>query len=309
MFHTCVFCGTRLRANDRLEHFQVGRRVAYDPERGRLWAVCDACGRWNLAPFEERWEALEELERFATDRARVLVRTDNVALLTAGGLDLVRVGRARLAEEAWWRYGRAMVRRRSAAALLLTLDFLLLPVFTPLVRHQTFGRFACAGEGTCAACGASAAYRLTWTEAGRGRLSLDAEGRPALSLLCVRCGTLEPGAGLTLTGADAERVMRGYLAQAHFSGASRKVVGKAADAIDAAGSAGEFVREVARGGPRLWQLEQQVPRSLALEIALNDDAERRLLRGEAEAVERQWEEEERIAAIADGELVFLPEEN
>jgi len=308
MFHTCVFCRSALPANDRLEHFPVGRRVAYDPERGRLWAVCGACGRWNLAPFEQRWEALEELERLAAGRARVLARTDNVALLTAGGLDLVRVGRAKLTEEAWWRYGREMQRRRGAAALLMAMDLLILPVFTPLARHQAYGRFAFQGDGLCVACGVSTARRLTWQEAGRGRLSLDAEGRPSLSLGCTRCGAAGPGAGLTLTGVDAERVMRGFLARAHFAGAPREVLDGAADAIDAAGSAGGFVREVARGGPWLWQLEQGAPRSLALEIALNDDAERRLLRAEAQIVEKQWEEEERIASIADGELVFLPED-
>jgi hypothetical protein len=298
MFHTCIFCGSALPENDRLEHFPVGRRVAYDPERGRLWAVCGACGRWNLAPFEERWEALEELERLATGPARALARTDNVALLTAPGLDVVRVGRAKLAEESWWRYGREMQRRRRGAVLLSVLDFLLLPVFTPLAIHQAFGRFVPAGERTCAACGTTAG-RHTWREFGRGRLSLDAEGRPALCLWCIDCGVSEPGAGLTITGVDAERAMRRFLAHAHFAGASRKELGKAADAIDAAGSAVDYVREVARGGPPLWQLEQSVPRSLALEIALNDDAERRLLRTEAAMVERQWEEEERIAAIAD----------
>jgi hypothetical protein len=218
------------------------------------------------------------------------------------------VGRARLAEEAWWRYGRELQRRQAGAVLLGVLDALILPVFTPLAMHQAFGRFVPVGESVCAACETTAG-RYTWREFGRGRLSLDAEGRPALCLWCVDCGVSEPGAGLTLTGANAERAMRRFLAHAHFAGASRKLLGRAADAIDAAGSAGDFVRAVARDGPSLWQLEQRSPRSLALEIAFNDDAERRLLRGEAEAVERQWEEEERIAAIADGELVFLPRES
>jgi hypothetical protein len=264
------------------------------------------CGRWNLAPFEERWEALEELERFAAGRARVLARTENVALLTSAGLDVVRVGQAKLAEEAWWRYGRDMLRRRRSAALLVALDLLIFPIFTPLARHQAFGRFAYVGEGRCGACGVSSVYRVTHQEVGRGRLSLDDAGRPMLGLWCASCGASEPGAGLTLTGHDAARVMRAFLAHAHFGGAPRGVVGEAADAIDAAGSAGDYVCEVARGGPWLWQLEQAAPRSLALEIALNDDAERRLLRAEARAVEKQWEEEERIAAIADRELVFLP---
>ncbi|MFL5383409.1 MAG: hypothetical protein ACJ8GN_12900 [Longimicrobiaceae bacterium] len=299
MFRTCVFCGSALPGNDRLEHFPVGRRVAYDPERGRLWAVCGMCGRWNLAPFEERWEALEELERLATGPARTLARTDNVALLSAPGLDLVRVGPARLAEEAWWRYGRDLLRRRRSAALLLALDLLVLPVFTPLARHQAFGRFAHLGEGACPKCGAAGVTRLTWHEVGRGRLALDGEGRMAIELGCLRCGASEPGAGPTLTGAEAQRVMRGFLAWAHFAGAPRETVAASARAIDAAGSAEGYVREVARAGSPLWQLEQSAPRSLALEIALNDDAERRLLRGEAAMVERQWEEEERIAAIAD----------
>ena len=306
MYRACVFCGTPLPANDRLEHFPVGRRVAFDAERGRLWAVCGACGRWNLAPIEERWEALEELERLAAGGARVLARTDHVALLAAPGVDLVRVGRALLAEEAWWRYGREMQRRGRSAALLLALDLLVLPIFTPLARHQAFGRFACAGDGACTACGAAGARRVTWTEAGRGRLSLGADGRASLTLPCLRCGAAGPGAGPTLAGAEAERVLRGYLAHAHFGGARKDVVARAADAIDAAGSAPDYVREIAAGGARLWELGQTSPRSVALEIALNDDAERRLLRAEARMLERQWEEEERIAAIADRELSFLP---
>ncbi len=69
MTRVCFFCQRALPANDSLEQFPVGRRVAFDPERGRLWAVCPACARWNLAPIEERWEALEELEKLACDRA------------------------------------------------------------------------------------------------------------------------------------------------------------------------------------------------------------------------------------------------
>jgi hypothetical protein len=309
MFRSCVFCRTPLPANDRLEHFPVGRRVAFEAARGRLWAVCGACGRWNLAPIEERWEALEELERIAADRARVLARTDHVALLAAPGLDLVRVGPAPLKEEAWWRYGREMQRRGRAAALLLSLDFLLLPVFTPLARHQAFGRYAASGDGTCAACGTPAPPRLTWTEAGRGHLSLDAAGQPTVALPCPRCCAIGEGSGRVLAGAEAERVLRGFLARAHFSGASRKLVGHATDAIAAAGGAPAFVRDVAGRGVRLAAAELRTPETIALEIALNDDAERRLLRAEAAMVERQWAEEEHIAAIADRELVFLPRDS
>ena len=74
--------------------------------------VCRSCRRWSLTPIEERWEALEELEKLSRDKARLLSQTDNIALLRAGPLEIVRVGKAELTEEAWWRYGRELVSRR-----------------------------------------------------------------------------------------------------------------------------------------------------------------------------------------------------
>ena len=118
MFSRCLFCHRDLPANEALEHYPYGRRLAYDPVRGRLWAVCPACRRWNLAPIEERWEALEELEKTVKDRSRLLSQTDNIALLRAGELEIVRVGRANLTEEAWWRYGAELVKRRRMYQLL-----------------------------------------------------------------------------------------------------------------------------------------------------------------------------------------------
>ena len=60
MYSTCLFCAGSLGRNDVIERLPVGRRVAFDPSKGRLWVVCPRCARWNLTPFEERWEALEE---------------------------------------------------------------------------------------------------------------------------------------------------------------------------------------------------------------------------------------------------------
>ena len=93
----CIFCHQPLPANDAVEHFPLGKRVAFDPGRGRLWAVCPSCGRWNLAPFEDRWEALEELEKARRDSGRVLASTENIALIQVPGVEVVRVGDARLA--------------------------------------------------------------------------------------------------------------------------------------------------------------------------------------------------------------------
>src|SRR5688572_10191764 len=93
MYSTCLFCASRLGSNDVVERFPVGRRVAFDAIKGRLWAVCLSCTQWNLAPLEERWEAVESCEQmFRSTRLRT--STDNVGLARhRSGLELVRVGR------------------------------------------------------------------------------------------------------------------------------------------------------------------------------------------------------------------------
>jgi hypothetical protein len=48
------------------------------------------------------------------------------------------------------------------------------------------------------------------------------------------------------------------------------------------------------------------PVRLALEMALHEDDERRAMAGELGALYARWEEAERIARIADGELTRLP---
>ena len=58
MYSTCIFCHAGLGSNEAIEHFPVGRRLAFDAAKGRLWVVCSACERWNLSPLEERWEAI-----------------------------------------------------------------------------------------------------------------------------------------------------------------------------------------------------------------------------------------------------------
>jgi hypothetical protein len=63
MYATCLFCDARFRANDEVEAMPLGRRLAFDAAKGRLWVVCARCQQWNLAPLDERWEAIEESER------------------------------------------------------------------------------------------------------------------------------------------------------------------------------------------------------------------------------------------------------
>jgi len=111
LYSTCLFCHAGLGSNEVIETFPVGKRLAFDAEKGRLWAVCPRCGRWNLTPLEERWEAVEACER--RFRGTVLrTSTDNIGLTRLReGLDLIRVGRPLRPELASWRYARTFQRR------------------------------------------------------------------------------------------------------------------------------------------------------------------------------------------------------
>ena len=113
MYSTCIFCGSALGENESIEHFPVGRRLAFDAEKGRLWVVCGACSRWNLTPLEERWEAVEECERRFRGTT-IRTSTENVGLATLpDGTELVRIGRPLRPEFAGWRYGSRFAARRS----------------------------------------------------------------------------------------------------------------------------------------------------------------------------------------------------
>src|SRR4051812_46335370 len=117
MYSTCLFCHANLGANHAVEHFHVGRRLAFDPAKGRLWVVCQKCERWNLTPIEERWEAIEECERtFGATKTRVSTDEIGLARITEG-LELVRIGKPQRPEFAAWRYGDQFGRRRRISYL------------------------------------------------------------------------------------------------------------------------------------------------------------------------------------------------
>ncbi|MGH7553317.1 MAG: hypothetical protein ACREMQ_09880, partial [Longimicrobiales bacterium] len=166
-----MFCRGELGSNSTVERFPGARRLAYDPFRGRLWGVCRACSRWTLAPIETRWEALEELERLTKDRARLLAQTENVGLLVVGDVEIVRVGRAELREEAWWRYGkelrrrtlesRRIAKRGKLKEALVSLAVVGVPIWgfrssedwVDRARDKRFGRLAWRGRALCDRCG------------------------------------------------------------------------------------------------------------------------------------------------------------
>src|SRR5579862_5138045 len=118
MYATCLFCNKPLGANEALETFPVGKRLAFDAAKGRLWVVCPHCERWNLSPLEERWEAIESAERQFRDTRR-RVSTDNIGLAKLrDGTTLVRIGQPLRPEFAAWRYGDQFGRRRRRQVLI-----------------------------------------------------------------------------------------------------------------------------------------------------------------------------------------------
>src|SRR5437660_1047085 len=54
MYQTCAFCNAQLDGDGGPSGLGVGRRIAFDEWRGRLWVICRACGRWNLTPLDDR---------------------------------------------------------------------------------------------------------------------------------------------------------------------------------------------------------------------------------------------------------------
>ncbi len=329
MYTRCLTCATPFEANEQLAHLPHGRRLAFDPQRGRLWAICRTCRRWSLTPIEDRWEALEELEKLATDKARLLSQTDNIALLKVGPLEIVRVGKAQLTEEAWWRYGRELTSRKrqwdklgiagtlAAGAVVAggwaTGGMTMLGVWLIMghgsetvrdgARWLRFGGAAWRGERSCEICG-FALRSVSFRDRGAlGLFPMDDAGGIELVARCPHCGSYLEG-GLHLRGQEAERTLRRVLAYHHFAGASERRVVSAARLIQEAGSPQDLARIVVKGGRRLGDLQRTG--GIALEIAANEASEQRLLELELAELEAHWKREEELASIIDGELTPMP---
>lgn len=329
MYTRCLVCATPFEPNEQLEYLPLGKRLAFDPGRGRLWAICRSCRRWSLTPIEERWEALEELDKLATDKARLLSQTDNIALLRSGPLEIVKVGRAQLTEEAWWRYGRELTARKrswdklgfagtvAAGAVVAggwaTGGMTLLGVWLIMghgsetirdgARWLRFGSDAWRGKAHCSKCG-HLMRAVSYGE--RGSLGIFPGGSPGqieLVARCPRCGQYREG-GLHLEGHEAERTLKRVLAYHHFAGASERRVVNATRLIQAAGSPQALARIVVKDGKRLGDLQRTG--AIALEIAANESSEQALLELELAELEAHWRREEELASIVDGELTPLP---
>ena len=325
MYSTCLFCHAALGTNEVIEHFPVGRRLAFDSSKGRLWVVCRTCERWNLSPLEERWEAIEECER-QFHGTRMRVSTDNIGLAKLSeGLELVRVGPALRPEFAAWRYGDQFGRRRRRTMLQAGLGLGALGAVAAggIAAGAGIGfgwiffrsaRFVIEGNPRTVVGhvpgndGRLIAVRRSHLKHTRWRIDSESE-EPSLAIAFKRAGLI------TLTGDEARRQAGILIVHANRRGGTRKQVQAAVERIQEAGSAEAVVAAMAtrRQPPPVWSKRSEAAdvepfgisqeRRLAFEMALHEEQERRALEGELKALEQSWREAEDIAKIADDLLL------
>ena len=332
MYSTCLFCNRPLGANETFPTFPVGKRLAFDAAKGRLWVVCPRCERWNLTPLDERWEAIERAEELYRDTRR-RVATEQIGLAKLrDGTELVRIGEPLRPEFAAWRYGDQFGRRRRRQILVAGAG---LGALGALVVG---GAVAGVGIGSFA-----------WMIAQFGRAAV--QGNPETVVARVRAAdrvldvrrrhlaetTLMRGSGAPIAihlrhkngatdfeGEDALRVAAIVIPHVNRFGGAKQTIAQAVNSLESSGGAEGFMERASRtlegrtaptrrgrwGRGRGWNAKlegglfslSQVDR-LALEMALHEESERRVLRGELTALERAWRDAEEIAAIADDLLV------
>ena len=316
MFQTCIYCLKPLGANASIERFPVGRRLAFDAAKGRLWVVCRSCERWNLSPLDTRWEAIEDCERAFRD-TRMRVSTDNIGLARlAEGLELVRVGAPQRPEFAAWRYGDQFGRRRRRAILIGG------GVAAAVTGVLVAGAAAGIGIGGFGGLwgnipnmiNAARKVKLR-TEDGRlltvrgtdfmkaRLLGASLTGAPQLSIKLKRQVEV-------FEGAEALRLAGRLLPAINAYGGGKKTVQEAVRDLDERrGSEAYLAQYFGAAGPVDKKGRPKpvatlpAPTRLALEMALHEEAERRAIEGELTLLEAAWEEAEEIANISDNLLV------
>ena len=313
-----MFCRKPLGTNEVVESFPVGRRLAFDSVRGRLWVVCTKCERWNLTPLEERWEAVEACERLFRD-TRIRVSTDNIGLARhPEGLTLVRIGEPMRPEFAAWRYGDQFGRRRRRAIMYGT-------AAAVVIGGVVVG-------GTVAGVGAGVISQVpNWFNIWQSRrtvVKLRPEADRVIKLnnhdllgTRVRPAGDEQGFRLQIRkgkrktwhdGAEAHRFAAAILPRMNASGGASGAVQNAVGLIENTGHPERFLARIAEGqrfedkkGVPGYVNKMPKPHKLALEMALHEEQERRALEGELWLLEKAWEEAEEIADISD--RLLLPE--
>lgn len=331
MYRNCIFCTGELGANEAVASFPVGRSVAFDAVRGRLWAVCPRCARWNLTPIEERLEAIEDAERLFRD-SRLRAQSENIGLAKMrDGTRLIRVGRALPGELVVWRYGQGLIRRRQR--MLVTVGAAALVggggILAGLgIGLGLVGIAALAGGGYVASSFVEdlvqgprdqrVIQRLAPGEAPAGRpITVRARHLVGAKLVqrepgevAVALPALAPGAEpLVVAGTPGRRLLSRAMVHVNAHGARRDWLHTAVEQISARGTAEAFLHDAARRGKLLLPFGDRsiAPADrLALEIAVHEETERRALEGELAGLAEMWRQAEEIAALADALPDDLP---
>jgi hypothetical protein len=327
VYKTCIYCNRNLGDNEVVEDFPVGRRLAFDGEKGRLWVICEHCRRWNLSPLEERWEAIEECERQFYDTPKSF-STDNIGLAQlAEGLQLVRIGRPQRREFAAWRYGRQFLRRRikSLAIWGVKLGAMVAAAASGVF---VFHLFTEQQEKIVARIRSADGRRMfvPLKDAKKTRLILAPE-RDNGWMLSVPYRDEQRNWGILgawakgkrkiteLEGPIAIRAAGRIMPGVNSFGGSSSQVQNAVRLIEDARGPERFFHSSARvqGKERLRYSVVKVEASevgrmdattrLALEMAAHEETERRAFEGELAQLEEAWREAEEIASIADRLLI------
>jgi hypothetical protein len=315
MFKACAFCGAPFDGDGGPSGLGIGRRLAVDEWKARLWVVCRRCSRWNLTPLDDRLEKIEAVARAAA-RGRLTATTDQVALIRWGAYEFVRVGKPPRIELATWRYGerlRARARDRAKVVVPLTVAALGLGIAANVAAGGALGIFVWNLHRL-----GDAAYRGI---VGRRRVRLE---EPPI---CERCATLMElrakhvwyarlipqihadfaivvmcpachAEGAMVVGDQAATVLRQGLTYLNATREGRRRAEAAARAVDQAGGSEHLIRDVASRETLIHSIGPEL--RLALEIAVDEQAE-------VQDLEKRWREAEEIAEIADGMLSSTPE--
>lgn len=332
MYSSCIFCQSKLGENESVEHFPVGRRLAFDAARGRLWVVCRKCERWNLSPLEERWEAIEDCERLFRG-TRLRVSTENIGLAKVGdGLELVRVGEPLRPELASWRYGDQFGRRRRRTIAYTSLgvvagagfivagpiagglagfSWIGYNAFNAAVdayqRRRIRARLTIPGRDQPIAVRRDQISHIALVQSYQGwglRVAFEEEEATRSAVIPWITWKNRQESSVLVTGDEALRAAAKLLPAVNASGASRRDVASAVDLLTENPEPSRLFAKYASSATS-WKTGQYLsylsrPVLLALEMASHEEGERRALEGELHLLESAWREAEEIAAIADG---------
>jgi hypothetical protein len=318
MYKTCIYCNRSLGLNESVENFPVGRKLAFDGAKGRLWVICGECRRWNLTPLEERWEAIEECERHYAD-TRTRYSTDNIGLARLlEGLDLVRIGVPLRPEYAAWRYGREFLKRHVAVEASIVYDAFVAAyeaiVYMVSGRQMIVTRVRDEEGRILPLCRADLKeVRLVSSDTAAGWQLNVPHRTGAAQRRWWEDWALAGGDRTILEGSAALRAAHKILSKVNFIGGNDRHVRGAVGLIEEARDAERLYRQLsARQGWRagaLFDKDASVLKTmrpeirLALEMASSEETERRAFEGELRELEEAWREAEEIAAIADRLLV------